>query len=130
MIKGIGHAAYNVADMNASLHFYCDILQFTHAFSIADDNGSPWIEYIKVNDDTFIELFYGRPDGENTSYNHLCLAVDDIHEIAERMVKCGAPLDVAPKQGKDHNWQCWTHDPDGNRIEFMQLSPDSPQKNS
>ena len=26
-----------------------------------------------------------------------------------------------------HNWQCWTHDPDGIKIELMQISDDSPQ---
>jgi len=39
----------------------------------------------------------------------------------------GAPQDDAPKQGADHNWQCWTHDPDGIKIELMQLSEESPQ---
>ena len=29
--------------------------------------------------------------------------------------------------GLDHNRQCWIEDPDGNRIEFMQMSRDSMQ---
>ncbi len=128
MIKGIGHTAYTVADMKASLHFYCDILGFYHAFSIPDDQGNPWIEYLKVNQNSFIELFYNR-EGENTpaSYSHLCLEVDDIDEIARRLEENGVTLDAKPSQGKDKNWQCWAKDPDGNRIEFMQMHPDSPQ---
>ena len=43
------------------------------------------------------------------------------------MVETGAPQDDAPKQGADHNWQCWTHDPDGIKIELMQISEISPQ---
>ena len=39
----------------------------------------------------------------------------------------GAPQDDAPKQGADFNWQCWTHDPDGIKIELMQLDEKSPQ---
>ena len=39
----------------------------------------------------------------------------------------GAPLDAEPSMGCDGNWQCWTHDPDGNRIELMQMMPDSCQ---
>ena len=31
------------------------------------------------------------------------------------------------KNGSDRNWQCWTHDPDGNRIELMQMMDDSKQ---
>lgn len=43
------------------------------------------------------------------------------------MKQNGVPLDVEPQQGKDLNWQCWARDPDGNRIEFMAMHPDSPQ---
>ena len=37
-------------------------------------------------------------------------------------------LDVpgAATQGVDGNWQYWITDPDGNRIELMQIMPDSP----
>ncbi|GAA0845406.1 VOC family protein [Bifidobacterium pullorum subsp. gallinarum] len=135
MIKGIAHLAFDVADMEKSLHFYCDILGFTRAFDIANDQGEPWIEYIKVCDGQFIELFYGgqnkpahveRPVG----FSHLCLEVEDIDSLAEHLRNQGITLDVEPVQGKDFNMQCWARDPDGNRIEFMQLDPRSPQMNS
>lgn len=128
MITGIGHTAYNVADMEKSLEYYCKVLGFTHAFSIKNEQGEPWIEYIKVGSGQFIELFYseGLP-AKGCSYAHLCLEVDDIQEIAGRLTAMGAPLDSPPKQGRDTNWQCWSHDPDGNRIEFMCLSDTSPQ---
>ena len=57
----------------------------------------------------------------------MCVAVDDIQKIWKKIVETGAPRDDAPKQGADHNWQCWTHDPDGNKIELMQISEESPQ---
>ena len=34
-------------------------------------------------------------------------------------------LDSQVSQGMDMNWQCWTHDPDHNRIELMQMEADS-----
>ena len=49
-ITGIAHAAYNVSDMKASLDFYVVKLGMKHAFSIPRDDGTPWIEYIKVAD--------------------------------------------------------------------------------
>lgn len=58
---------------------------------------------------------------------HLCVSVDDIQEAWKRVVDTGAPQDDAPKQGLDFNWQCWTHDPDGVKIELMQMSEKSPQ---
>lgn len=135
MIRRIGHLALVVKDMEASLNFYCNILGFRKAFELHNDQGEPWIVYIKVCEGQFIELFYG---GEHKSellpkqigFNHFCLEVDDIDEIANHLKANGLTLDVEPKRGKDTNWQCWVRDPDGNRIEFMQLNPGSPQMNS
>ncbi|GGE49322.1 lactoylglutathione lyase [Pullulanibacillus camelliae] len=132
MIKGIGHAALTVADMQASLHFYYDVLGFEKAFEIHDDNDQPWIIYIKVGGGQFIELFYGgvhkKPEVDHLiGYDHLCLEVDDIQTVADHLTEKGWPLLIKPQQGKDLNYQCWVKDPDGNRIEFMQLDPDSPQ---
>ena len=62
-----------------------------------------------------------RPDADTES--PLCLEVEDIQEIANHLRDHNIPLDVEPVQGKDLNWQCWAKDPDGNRIEFMQLNP-------
>lgn len=135
MIKGIGHLAFNVKDMEKSLDFYCGVLGFKKAFEIEDEKGNPWIVYIKIRDGQFIELFYGenkRPETERNAvgYNHLCLEVTDIYEIADHIKSKGLALDVEPKQGKDQNYQCWIKDPDGNRIEFMQMDPESPQMKS
>jgi len=129
MIKGIAHAAYTVGDMEATLRFYCKQLGFTHAFSIDDAEGKPWIEYVKVADGQFLEFFYPqegyRP--EKGSYMHLCLEVDDIYGTAANLEAAGVTVRVPPRQGRDTNWQCWADDPDGNPIEFMQIGKDAPQ---
>jgi catechol 2,3-dioxygenase-like lactoylglutathione lyase family enzyme len=132
MIKGIGHTAYTVQDMEKSLRFYCDVLGFKKLFELNRPGGEPWIVYLKVCKGQFIELFYGGNknvsiDKETIGYSHLCLEVEDIHEIADHIKSNGLTLDVEPKQGVDLNYQCWVKDPDGNRIEFMQMNPESPQ---
>ena len=132
LVKGIAHAALTVSDMEASLRFYEEALGFEKAFEIHDDEDKPWIVYVHVGGDNFIELFYASPDMVKTQdgigHNHMCFAVDDIQAIADNIVKAGYPLDVEPKSGKDYNSQCWTHDPDGNRIELMQIAEESPQR--
>jgi lactoylglutathione lyase len=35
-------------------------------------------------------------------------------------------MDIMPNQGCDFNWQSWTKDPNGIRIELMQIDPKSP----
>ncbi|MBO4652266.1 MAG: VOC family protein [Lachnospiraceae bacterium] len=133
MIQGIGHVAFRVRDMERSIRFYEDTLGFRRAFDIPrPENGEPWIVYLYGAGSQFLELFYGGtreiPGGDETiGFFHMCIAVDDIQDIWRKITETGAPQDDAPKQGADFNWQCWTHDPDGNKIELMQLDPNSPQ---
>jgi len=132
MIKGIAHLAFYVNDMEASLKFY-ETFGIKRVFSIKNDKDEPWIEYLKVSDGQYIELFYSNesfdslPMWKSKYYAHLCLTVDDIHAIAKVITDAGYELAVSPNIGRDNNWQCWTYDPDGNAIEFIQIMPDSLQ---
>lgn len=129
MIKNIGHLAFNVSDMKKSLHFYCDQLGFTHLFQLKDDKGNPWINYLKITENQFIELFYGKDlkNSDGASYSHLCLEVDDIVATVRDLESRGIALVHKITQGSDKNYQAWIKDPDGNRIELMQLNPGCPQ---
>jgi catechol 2,3-dioxygenase-like lactoylglutathione lyase family enzyme len=132
MIKGISHTAFVTKDMKKTLHFYIDILGFKQLYELKDKNNNPWLICLKISDRQFLELFYGGIV-ENTfthkriGSDHICFEVDDIYEIAERLKKNCLVLDSKPSQGKDLNLQCWAKDPDGNRIEFMQMDPNSLQ---
>jgi len=134
MIKGIAHTAFNVLDMEKSLFFYCEVLGFKKAFEINDDENNPWIVYIKVANQQFIELFYTHHQKLEkkpvVGYSHLCFEVDDINTIVKQLKNHHIPLDVEVIQGKDGNLQCWVKDPDGNPIEFMQYNDHSMQKNN
>lgn len=135
MIKGIGHCAFNVRDMETSLAFYENALGFTKAFEIHEpETGEPWIIYMYAGGEQFIELFYGAENvipysPANAGFFHLCVQVDDIDEAWARLVAAGAPQDDAPKTGCDGNRQCWTHDPDGVKVELMELRAGSPHMN-
>lgn len=128
MITGIGHSAYNVSDMEKSLKYYCDGLGFTHAFSLQRE-GKPWIEYLHIAGMQFVELFYADQIAppEGISYAHLCLNVDDAEKTCKELEARGVIMTSQPRQGSDGNTQFWSKDPDGNRIEFMQMSPTSDQ---
>jgi lactoylglutathione lyase len=131
-ITGIAHIAITVTDMKKSLDFYTRVLGFRKAFSFSNPKtGEPWIEYIYMGDGQFVELFYGgikdNPwSGELRGFNHICLQVDDIHSVVEHVKKEGVEITDELKQGLDGNWQAWIKDPDGIRIEFMQIDERSP----
>ena len=131
MITGIGHAAFDCYDFERTLDFYVRVLGFPEMFRLFNDAGALWIVYLRVNDGVFIELFPrdgAAPDARDRHFSHLCLEVDDIAATVAEITARGAALDVAIKRGKDGNLQAWTRDPEGNRIELMQLAPDSLQK--
>lgn len=130
-ITGIGHLALVVTDMKKATDFYCGILGFKSVFEIKDDKGNPWINYLKVGPGQFVELFY--PNGEakqdgvkRAGFSHVCFEVDDIKKTADDIVKRGGTLDRPIKLGVDGNYQCWVVDPDGSRIEMMQITGESP----
>lgn len=137
-ITGIGHLAVVVSDMKRSTEFYSGVLGFEKVFEIPDDKCDPWICYLRVGRGggssagaQFIELFYPQkeaaPDAiARIGFSHMCLLVDDMKRTEAEILKRGGTLDRPIKLGKDGNYQCWLKDPDGNRIELMQIMPDSP----
>jgi catechol 2,3-dioxygenase-like lactoylglutathione lyase family enzyme len=133
LITGIGHNAYRVRDLDRSLAFYCGILGFEEAFRLYRDDGSTWLVYVLVNDDTFIELFPGGEEQveigpKSIAYTHVSLAVDDMSATLAELRSRGLEATGEPRQGRDGNYQFWITDPDGNRIELMQTMPDSLQR--
>jgi len=65
------------------------------------------------------------PSGQ--SYQHLCLEVDDINATVEDLRAKGIEV-TDPALGSDRSWQSWLADPDGNRIELHQYTPESRQR--
>lgn len=131
-LTGVGHVAFVVSDMEKSLDFYSETLGFEKIFSLNDDEGNPWINYLRVTDGAYIELFHGGKvripaNDDAAAFMHLCLECDDVYKTVEELRGKNVPIDVEPSQGKDKNYQAWTHDPDGNKIELMTIDPESPQ---
>jgi catechol 2,3-dioxygenase-like lactoylglutathione lyase family enzyme len=132
VITAIGHVAFRVTELERSLHFYCEILGLREVFRL-DREGvpSPWIVYLQLAPGNFIELFpgaakVGPQPGEDAGYNHFCLLVDDIHATVRQLAGRGLPIEGEPTMGIDSNYQYWITDPDGNRIELMQITAASP----
>ena len=132
MITGIGHVAFRVTDLGRALNFYCDILGFREAFRLdREGEPSPWIVYLQIAPGHFIELFPGsdkvgpQPD-RDAGYNHYCLVVDYIGATVRQLKARGYQSDSEPTKGLDNNYQYWIIDPDGNRIELMQIMAESP----
>jgi lactoylglutathione lyase len=130
-ITGIGHVAIRVKDVSRTLDFYVGKLGFDEMFRLERD-GRLWIVYLRITDSQYLEVFPEAvgdraPGREANGLNHVCLEVDDIDAVLRRFEEQGIALTQAKKLGADGNLQAWTEDPDGNRIELMQMAPDAMQ---
>jgi lactoylglutathione lyase len=132
-IKAIAHWALKVKDLDASLKFYRDTLGFAEMMRLHQDNGDTWLVYLRITDTQFVELFpegvgHRAPDKDAVAINHICLEVASVDEAAAALRQLGITLTTEPKLGLDGNRQCWFEDPDGNRIELMQMLPGNMQE--
>jgi lactoylglutathione lyase len=133
-ISQIAHWALKVRDLERSLAFYRDTLGFKEMMRINwPETGKLMLVYLRVTDTQYVELFPDgagdvAPDEDTTSMHHVCLQVDSISATAAHLRAIGVPMFRAEKLGLDGNNQCWIKDPDGNRIEFMQMLPDNMQE--
>lgn len=127
--NSLGHIALKVRDLEASVAFY-EKLGFPEFLRLLEDDGSPWIVYLRFEDNLYLELFQGGtdrvPGPEGTGVNHLSLTVDDLDATAAHLEKAGIPLSQPRRntRGVDNNRGMWIEDPDGNRIEIMEMAPD------
>lgn len=127
-IQGFGHIALRCKDIDASLAFYKDGLGLPELHRLYRDNGDLWLVYLRLTDDQIIELFPGgntdaAPDKDATGVTHLCLACEDLDEVAEALAANGVQLTSPIKSGIDGNRGAWIEDPDGNRYELMEMHP-------
>ena len=133
-VKAIGHVALSVRDIDRSLDFYVNRLGFAEMFRLERD-GRLWIVYLRITDSQFLELFPdgagdGAPPFAAIGINHFCLEVDDIDAAIKEITDQGVTLTRPKKKGVDNNDQAWIDDPDGNRIELMQLSKNAMQRDA
>ena len=93
---------------------------------------NPWSVYLKVAPAQFLELFYAPPGAEpitdlarRVAFQHFCLEVEDVDTAYAELVANGITPESTPRVGPDNAKQFWIVDPDGNRVEIMQYTPES-----
>jgi lactoylglutathione lyase len=133
MYKRIGHIAIRARDIGATVAFYRDVLGMKEAFKMYHGEGGKLSTiYLCMAPGQFIEIFPDgteeRPIENNTvGYSHLCIEVENAAKTLEELRAKGMPVDRELQTGLSKCTMFWTHDPDGNRIEFMELTPESLQ---
>ena len=128
----LGHINFKTRDLQASIRFY-ETLGFKAFLELTDEDHKPWIVYLRFDDQLYLELTGGgierSPGPEPTGFNHMCITVSDIEAAAKELEAKGIKLmnPLKTSKGLDNNRGAWVEDPDGNRIELMEMAPDCVQ---
>jgi lactoylglutathione lyase len=126
-ISSLGHIGIKVKNLEKSIAFFTETMGFPEMFRLHRDDGRVWLVYLRITDDQYLEIFPEAiqdraPEPENNGINHFCLTVENIEEIVHQLEAKGVVLYRPLKTGADNNRQAWIQDPDGNRIELMEMA--------
>ena len=124
MIKQLAHICILADDLEKTRAFYLETLGLELGFEFEKD-GVPMGYYIKVGNNTFIEVFQGEPAGPG-SILHVAIEVSDLDSLIRRIRDHGHAI-ADKTQGADMSWQAWVTDPNGVSIEFHEYTADSRQ---
>jgi len=125
-MDGVNHVGISVSNLDASVAFYTQKMGFREAFTVNDDKGQPFLTYLQVSPQTFVEL---QPAGSNRTpgITHVGLQVDDIRATINTLKERGVMVDDA-RVSSTKSMIANISAPDGVRIELSELTPDSLQR--
>ncbi len=132
MITGLSHVAIRTSNIHESIRYYTEVLGLKEAFRMNAADGSLATAYLYIAPSEYLELFaHGVREGvtgrDVIGLCHICLETADIQQAYEQVKANGGPLDSEIRVGGSKCLMFWTHDPDGNQLEIMQLAPESLQ---
>ncbi len=115
------HTMVRVSDVDASLHFYCDLLGLREFRRRDSEGGRFTLIFLGAPDDPepTIELTHNWDPEEYTggrNFGHVAFAVDDIYATCQRMQDAGVLISRPPRDGR----MAFVRSPDGISIGLLQ----------
>jgi len=122
----LNHVGMYVKNFEESMNFYTQTMGFREAFSFKDKDGKPTLTYLQISKDTFLELAPAtaeRPAG----LSHVGLWADDLKGTVGALRQKGVQV-ADPRTGTTKAPLTNLTDPNGVRVEMLDLSPESLQR--
>ena len=124
-LNGVNHVGISVEHFDEALAFYTQKMGFREAFVVRDDQGQPFLAYVQVNRNTFIELLPATA-ARRPGLDHVGLHVDDIRATIATLKARGVTVEDA-RTGRTKSVIANVTDPSGVRLELSELPPESLQ---
>ncbi|QDB99236.1 VOC family protein [Mesorhizobium sp. 8] len=122
------HTMVRVADVDASLDFYCNKFGLKEVRRIENDKGRFTLIFLAAPEDEqsgraehapLVELTYNWDPEEykgGRNFGHLAYEVDDIYALCQRLMDSGVTINRPPRDGH----MAFIRSPDGISIELLQ----------
>jgi lactoylglutathione lyase len=123
-IVGIAHIGLETNDIKAADEFYGHALGYEH-FSLDKATGGLMLNYYKVNDHQYIEIFPDLKTEEQDRLSHIAFETDNIQQLRDYLAGKGVKVPATLKAGLDGNVSFMIDEPSGHRVEFVEYKPGS-----
>lgn len=122
------HTMVRVADLDASLHFYCDLLGLKEVRRKENEKGRFTLVFLAAPEDEQrsheekapeVELTYNWDPETYTggrNFGHLAYRVDDIYALCQYLMDNGVTINRPPRDGH----MAFVRSPDGISVELLQ----------
>jgi lactoylglutathione lyase len=115
------HTMVRVADLDASIDFYCNKLGLVELKRRVNDAGRYTLVFLAApgDEEAQIELTHNwDPEelGSARNFGHVAYAVDDIYALCQRMMDKGVTINRPPRDGR----MAFVRSPDSISIELLQ----------
>ncbi len=127
-IIGVAHIGLKTSDLKAADNFYGHVLGFDH-FSLDKPTGGLMLNYYKVNDHQYIEIYPTLQDPAEDRMTHFAFETTDIQQLRDYLAAHNVKVPAALKPGLDKNLSMMVKDPEGHNVEFVQYMPGSLHSN-
>ncbi len=127
------HSMIRVYDVDAALHFFCDLLGLEQVRRSDYESGRFSLIFLQTGEDgdnAQIELTWNwdqeEPYTSGRNFGHLAFAVDDIYATCQHLQDHGVTINRPPRDGR----MAFVRSPDGISVELLQrggaLPPQEP----
>ena len=115
------HTMVRVSDVDASLHFYCDLLGLKETKRVDRPEHGYMLVFVAADDnpDSEIEMTYNYDTEEydgGRNFGHLAFRVENVYETCQRLMDGGVTINRLPRDGR----MAFVRSPDGISIELLQ----------
>ncbi|MEJ2045843.1 MAG: VOC family protein [Reinekea sp.] len=120
------HTMVRVKNLDASLHFYCDLLGLQEIRRKEVEAGRFTLVFLATAPgEAEVELTYNWDSedyGEGRNFGHLAFEVDDIYGLCQKMMDAGVTINRPPRDGH----MAFVRSPDNISIELLQKGDSLP----